>query len=201
MTFELAPTSSANCPACGFPLAPGASGCSRCGALVGAVSISAGDSAPTTSDPRLSRGDRLLATGLDAVVWALTAGLGWLIWSLIVAKRRQTPAKIVRHHWVINPASGSGASLIRYITRTIISFLELSYVVAGIIWGYGVIIDIGGYWFNSFILPAIILSLIAADFLWILLPGQTRLLDRLLGTHVVHQADWQMPSDSTEATR
>ena len=60
-----------------------------------------------------------------------------------------------------------------------------SYVVAGFFWGYGVILDIGGFWINTFVIPIALGLVIALDILWIFLPSRRRLIDVILGSNVV----------------
>lgn len=82
------------------------------------------------------------------------------------------------------------------MTRTVMSFLELAYMVAGFIWGFSVIIDVGSNWVNTFLIPGLIIGLVAIDFLWLLTPSRTRLLDRILGTQVVHRPKWDFGHSS-----
>lgn len=76
------------------------------------------------------------------------------------------------------------------------SFLELAYIVAGLIWGFSVIIGAGGNWVSTFLIPGLIIGFVAIDFLWLLTPSQTRLLDRILGTQVVHRPGWDFGHNS-----
>jgi len=145
---------------------------------------------------RLSRADRFTSILLDGVIWVLTAGIGWLIWALVASGRRQTPAKIVRNHWVITPVNARPAPLARYVTRTVMSFLELAYIAAGLIWGFGVIIEVGIDWVSTFLIPGLIIGFVAVDFLWLLTPSHTRLLDRILGTQVVLRTGWDFGHSS-----
>ena len=191
MTFEPARTAATNCPSCKFPRAPGAHACGNCGTLFVEPGIAPAPTVSDAGDSRLSRRDRLGAIALDLGIWLLTAGLGWLVWTLIVAKRRQSPAKILLHHKVVNPSTGYPSTITKYLVRTGVTFIELFYLVAGMIWGFGVLVDVGGYWVNTFILPIFFVAVIAADFLWLILPGQTRLLDRALGTQVIREAQFE----------
>lgn len=155
-----------------------------------------------TQPPRsVDRLNRFVGIGLDISLWVLTAGLGWLVWTLVLASRRQTPAKLLRRHSVIDPVTKRPLSSLKFFARTAISFVEISYIVAGIIFGYGVIIDVGGYWFNSFIFPGVILSLIATDFFLLLTPAKRRLLDLVLTSQVVHKSGEIVAANWTEAEK
>lgn len=196
MTFESSPSYSANCQSCGFPIGPGAPGCARCAPGPTNVTDAKAAGYLAAHEMRLNRADRFATIVLDGLIWALTAGIGWLIWALFASRRRQTPAKIVRNHWVITPVNARPAPLVRYMTRTVMSFLELAYIVAGLIWGFSVIIGAGGNWVSTFLIPGLIIGFVAIDFLWLLTPSQTRLLDRILGTQVVHRPGWDFGHNS-----
>lgn len=53
---------------------------------------------------------RLGAYALDAVLWVLTLGIGWLIWSFIVWGEGQTPAKKILKIRVRNHQTGAVAT-------------------------------------------------------------------------------------------
>jgi uncharacterized RDD family membrane protein YckC len=47
---------------------------------------------------------------LDVLLFIVTLGIGWLIWSLIIWSRGQTPAKQILHMRVLNLETGRGAA-------------------------------------------------------------------------------------------
>jgi uncharacterized RDD family membrane protein YckC len=130
-------------------------------------------------------GERLWEIALDVVLAVLTAGIGWLIWTIILAKTGQTPAKRLRDKVVVYSRTGTTARPLRFFTRELITTGMFLYLVAGLIWGYGVIIDIGGFWVNTFIIPIVIFLVIVTDIAWLFLPARRRLIDVILRTNVV----------------
>jgi uncharacterized RDD family membrane protein YckC len=78
------PTWSAQCHACGSPVGSGV-GCQACGQLVG------GPPGYRIASPGKRLGEYLL----EVLLAIVTLVIGWLIWSLIVWGRGQTPAKQV----------------------------------------------------------------------------------------------------------
>lgn len=177
---------SRNCGACGMPLAPGAGACARCATAVVAP-LATGPVVPQTfRHGGLSAGDRFVAMGVDVALAVLTGGIGWLVWTALLAKKGQTPAKKLRDHVVINSQTARVVSTGRFFARELIVASMFMYLVVGAIWGYGLIIDIGGYWINSFVIPLVIAMVIAVDIAWMFMPARRRLIDVVLSTNVVH---------------
>ncbi len=134
----------------------------------------------------LSAGDRFVAIGVDVALAVLTGGIGWLVWTALLAKKGQTPAKKLRDHVVINSKTARVVGTGRFFARELIVASMFAYLVAGGIWGYGLIIDVGGYWINSWVIPIVIAVVIAVDIAWMFMPARRRLIDVILSTNIVH---------------
>ena len=99
---------------------------------------------PETDQPELSsilasRGQRLGAFLLEPLLAAVTLGIGWLIWSLIVYSRGQTPAKQVLGLRVIRlegrRAAGLGWMALReLVLKSAITLLLSGVFLLGILW-------------------------------------------------------------------
>ncbi|MDE0578808.1 MAG: RDD family protein [bacterium] len=99
---------------------------------------------PETAHPELSsmlasRGRRIGAFFLEPLLAAVTVVIGWLIWSLIVYSRGQTPAKQVLRLRVIrlrsHRAAGWGWMVLREMVLKIVLGVFLAGVyLAGIVW-------------------------------------------------------------------
>ena len=169
-----------------MPLAPGALACAKCAAAV-VWPAAAGPVAPQTfRHGGLSPGDRFAAMGMDLALAVLTGGLGWLLWTAFLAKKGQTPAKKLRDHVVINSKTARVVGAGRLIARELIIAAMFLYLVVGGIWGYGPIIDVGGYWINSWVIPSVVVVAIAIDITWMFMPAHRRLVDVILSTNIVH---------------
>lgn len=169
-----------------MPLAPGAATCVGCGAgSLSPVTASIPTAPVTFSYGGVSSWERILGVTIDVVLAAVTAGIGWLIWTAALFAKRQTPAGRLRDKVVVDARTARLASPGKYVARHVVSVLMFAYVVAGIFWGFGVVLDIGGFWINTFVIPITLSLVIAADILWVFLPPRRRLIDVILGTNVV----------------
>ena len=167
------------CSRCQRPLTPGSSQCSYCG----------GGTAPTppSERPRAAKTSSSTALGplvalpLDFLLGILTLGLGWLVWALVLYTRRQSPAGQILGVVVVDHRTGGAARGLTYGFRLFLVFAFSLYLVAGAVWGYGVLIDVGGYWLHSQAIPFAMLAILFVDLALLALPGHRRGVDRLLG--------------------
>ena len=123
------------CPNCGASLAEGSAFCASCGTPVAAV---AAQSLPGITSARSGRRDepgrrhaaagvqissagrRLGAWALDVLLLIVTLFIGWLIWSLIIWGRGQSPGKQLLHMRVVYLQNGTHVSWGRMAFREVI---------------------------------------------------------------------------------
>ena len=89
---------------------------------------------PELSSMLASKGRRLGAFLLEPVLVAVTLVIGWLIWSLIVYSRGQTPAKQVLGMRVIRLEGHQTASWGWMALRELVLKMIPSFVVLGLLW-------------------------------------------------------------------
>jgi uncharacterized RDD family membrane protein YckC len=91
---------------------------------------------PAQSGTRVSEAGRLGASLLDGVLIFVTAGIGWMIWSLISWSTGQSPAKQLLGHVVADAETGAAFSWGRMFVREFlvrgVLFLLLNFVTLGI---------------------------------------------------------------------
>jgi uncharacterized RDD family membrane protein YckC len=80
----------------------------------------------------VSRGGRLGAALLDNLLVIVTLGIGWLIWSLIVYDRGQTPARQLLGHVAVDSTTGEPLSwgrtaLRELVLKGIVGYLATSF--------------------------------------------------------------------------
>jgi hypothetical protein len=169
-----------------MPLAPGAATCSGCGtASLNPVTASIPTAPVTFSYGGVSSWERILGVTIDVVLAAVTAGIGWLVWTAVLFSKRQTPAGRLRDKVIVDSKTARLASPGKYVARQVVVVLMFTYLVAGFFWGFGVVLDIGGFWVNTFVIPITLSLVIAVDILWVFLPPRRRLIDVILRTNVV----------------
>ena len=105
------------CPSCGREWGTGIS-CQFCDQVEGLPE------GVHLSSPARRFGEHLL----ESVLFLVTLGIGWIVWSFIVYGRGQTPAKQILHMRVVSLRHGAHASwgrmfLREWIAKTIVGFL------------------------------------------------------------------------------
>lgn len=102
-----------------------------------AASIASPLSPALASAPLTSVGKRFGAFVLEGVLAFITLGIGWLIWTLIILGRGQTPAKQLLHMRVINTSDGQvpsyGRMLVRELPAKFVIGLAASVTVIGLV--------------------------------------------------------------------
>lgn len=131
----------------------------------------------------------LVAVPLDFFLGILTLGLGWLVWAVVLFGRRQSPAGQILGVVVVDHGTEVSARGLTYGLRLFLVFSFSVYLVAGAVWGYGLLIDVGGYWLHSQAIPFAMLTILFIDLVLIAFPGHRRGVDRLLGLGVRWSAD------------
>ena len=124
------------------------------------------------------QGRRLGAEILNAVLFAVTLAIGWLIWLLVVGQRGQDPAKQILGMHVVRSdgrRAGLGLMLLRAVVAKWAVFAAISFVL-GLANE-----DVGGL---------VALAAYAVAALWCTWDANRQCLwDKALGTHVVHEGD------------
>lgn len=140
-----------------------------------------------------------MAMAADLAIAVLTGGVGWIVWTALLAKKGQTPAKKLRDHVVIGSQTAQVAGVGRFSARESLVSLMFLYVVVGAVGGFGLILDVGGYWINTWVIPITALALISLDIAWIFTPSRRRLVDVILSTNVVYGEGYSYRSASGSA--
>ena len=124
------------------------------------------------------QGRRLAAYVLDAILFVLTLGIGWLIWLLVVGGRGQTPAKQILGMHVVREdgnRAGLGWMLLREIVLKWATFVVLDMVLSII---------------NAGVAGGITLFVFALAALWCAWDANRQCLwDKVVGTYVVREAE------------
>lgn len=84
----------------------------------------------TGSAPLASVGKRLVGLLLDTALAIVTLGIGWLIWTLIILGRGQTPAKQLMHTRVIKVGDGRAASWGKMFVREFPAKIVIGFLAA-----------------------------------------------------------------------
>ncbi len=141
------------CASCGAPLTAGARFCPSCGASVGGLSGSPPGPPPPPGygddpnrppeiaglDPSVrlsSAGRRLGGHVLDAVLLVVTLVIGWVVWSLIVWGRGQTPGKQLLGMRVLHIPSVQRASWGRMLLREVLGKWLIGFVAGVTVVGF-----------------------------------------------------------------
>lgn len=179
------------CQNCGFPIAPQASFCQKCGI-------------PTSTLEPLSRGNqtifivapvslprRFWSLILDIILFWLTLGAGWAIWALVLLPKSQTPAKQILGYVLVDHKSGKRPALWRVALRqflpvalTIFAFFGPLYVL-----NYtheankDLAVPVGG--------TLVLALLLFIDALFVFSKQRRRLFDFFFNTTVVRESESQ----------
>lgn len=89
----------------------------------------------------VSPGGRLGAQILDGILIFFTAGIGWLIWALIIFDRGQTPARQILGHTVVDAATFETVTWGRMAVREILLKGLLGYIAGAVTFGVYFFID------------------------------------------------------------
>lgn len=114
----------------------------------------------------------------------VTLGIGGLIWSWVVAFSGQTPAGKLRDELMVNVRSGKRAPAWKLIIRQTLLFAALAWLILGAIIGYGVLVDVGGYWIATLVIPLVLAAVMVLDVALIFTPMRRRLIDWVLAIKI-----------------
>lgn len=117
---------------------------------------------------------------LDLALLTLTLIIGGILWSVVAALAGQTPAGKIRDQVLVSVRTNAQAPTWRIVLRQVISALSICYVALLAVNGTTVLIDVGGYYIATYVIPYSILGLIVIDGLFTITPIRRRLVDWLL---------------------
>lgn len=80
-----------------------------------------------------SNGKRLGAALLDVLLFVLTCGIGWLIWSVVLWSQATTPAKKMLGLRIVDAASGAPATMNQMLLRQLVGHWILDSVSGGLV--------------------------------------------------------------------
>ncbi|GAA4603117.1 putative RDD family membrane protein YckC [Actinoplanes octamycinicus] len=115
--------------------------------------------------PEVSPFGRLAGQVIDAVLFVGTAGVGWLVWAVLVAGRGQTPGRQPLGHAVADVRTGRPVGRGRMVVRELLA--------KWLLWAVLGVLTLGVY-------PVV-------DVLFVFGDRQRTLHDRIAGTIVVHK--------------
>jgi uncharacterized RDD family membrane protein YckC len=79
-----------------------------------------------------SNGIRLWATVLDGILFVVTLGIGWMIWSVVLWTQSTSPAKKMLGLQIVDIKTGAPATLQQMIMRELIGKIVLGSVTSGL---------------------------------------------------------------------
>ena len=77
-------------------------------------------------------GTRLWATILDGLLFIVTCGIGWLIWSIVLWQQSTSPAKKMLKLKIVDLNTGAPASMVQMLLREFLGKIVLSTVTSGL---------------------------------------------------------------------
>ena len=77
-------------------------------------------------------GVRLWATVLDGLLFIVTCGIGWLIWSIVLWQQSTSPAKKMLNLKIVDINTGAPASMQQMLLREVLGKIVLSTVSSGV---------------------------------------------------------------------
>ena len=144
---------------------------------------------PTANSTTASRGLRFGGYLLESLLLVVTLFIGWVIWSLIVWGRGQTPAKQVLKMRVIDERTGRAAEWGRMAIREFVipMIYTVAYLLLILVSGsFDDVINGTSSWYLV-VVQIVFFVISLADTLWIFRPEHKRLTDVLAGTKVIKE--------------
>ena len=191
------------CPKCSMPMSPGSLNCPFCKssrpvAPVAPATPTQRFRATTSSYQPVTKKDVFLNWLVEFALMVFTLGVGGLIWSLFLVRFGQTPAGKIRDEVFVSIRNGKQASAWKLILRQLLMFLSIVYLVLGLVMGFGIVLDVGGYWIATRVIPGTLLGLMIIDVLFIFTPFKRRLIDWALGIRSVDGGGYSFRSYQPE---
>lgn len=182
-----------NCLKCGMPRSPNSNACLFCNAPLKSTAQTASSTsrpfqASAASYRPIGPKEAFISWLLEVTLMIFTLGIGGLIWSFVLALSGQTPASRIRDDVYVSVRTGRQASAWKLLLRQVMLFLSLAYILSGLVIGFGVLLDIGGYWIATRVIPGILIAIMVMDVVMIFTPFRRRLIDWALGIRFVDGA-------------
>ena len=173
------------CQNCGLPQAQMASFCLKCGSPFLPSENSDFQDPTFYQVASISAGRRFWAFALDAVLFWLTLGFGWIIWMIILLQKGQTPAKQILDYVLVDHGTGKRPPTWRTALREFVPLSLAIFTFFGPLYvltythevAADLTIPIGG--------TLITAGFLVADALFVFAPQRRRLFDYIFNTSVV----------------
>ena len=137
------------------------------------------------SYPLASPRHRLGGIAVDIGIAALTGGLGWFIWFLVVMRKGLTPGKQILRMRVYDANTGLPLKWARMFMRQIGVFLSINIILNLLV----SIIQVEFGFYIGQVTSALFLILYVSDAVWILKDGRNqRLIDSYMKTQVLNES-------------
>ena len=91
-----------------------------------------GSGSSSTGVVPCGNGTRVWATILDGLLFIVTCGIGWLIWSIVVWQQSTSPAKKMLKLKIVDLNTGAPASMVQMLLREVLGKIVLSTVTSGL---------------------------------------------------------------------
>jgi uncharacterized RDD family membrane protein YckC len=139
-----------------------------------------------------SPGHRLGAVAVDAGLYIVTFGIGWIIWNLVTMAKGQSPGKQILKVRVLGEKTNLPASWGHMLIRQFLIPLamSLSFLIPYYVMVFNEFSNLSS---TALIIEALIFIIYIAisivDFVWLFGKSGRRLIDYWAGTYVVNEAD------------
>ena len=145
-----------------------------------------------STPPLASRGLRFGGMWLEALLIMVTLFIGWMIWSLVVWGRGQTPAKQVLKMRIYDqktnkPAEWGRMAIRQFVIPFVLFAAQMSLFLISGSFDY-INYDTGSYPGIMIFIYFVFIVIELADALWITRPEHQRLTDVVAGTYVVKES-------------
>jgi uncharacterized RDD family membrane protein YckC len=153
----------------------------------------------TEVSPLASQQHRLAATAVDSGLFWATCMIGWIVWTLILWSKGQTPGKYLLKIRVLNEPTGTPATWGQmFIRQQLIGWaLVAPYLIAYL---FSILNPNTSGWFGLIVgylltlaIYFLFLAVYIVDVVWAFGPTRRRLVDYWAGTIVVNEANLLKP--------
>lgn len=179
-----------SCQNCGFPRPPFGDFCGKCGQAYPLTTSPLGQAQPRFFGTQsVAAGKRLAALVLEALLFWVTFGVGWVVWSVIVSFRSQTPAKQILGLVITDGIAGQKAEPWRILIRQLVNIAMMVGCVATPTYLYELRRAIPEAQIWPYTTSLLFLALVALDVAFLFTRKRRRLLDIIFRTSVAQGTD------------